>query len=1313
MAKKGDIKGFFPPISRRDITPVVSQVGRWESEKGSSFLELLIHAMPPGMNLSLADLVSLPHIWGQTVAFTAAWEDDSHPMHKTVLGEWRGLLALIGLTVWEDWPVRALKVDIIDLAERPFVTSAGVVSDNVDGQRHGNFPKVVRDYIPDRAAMNVSEWNNSAVILYDHNAGSRKESRIDARPIAFCVPKSLVVPARNYENVIDSRIPWRANKRGGYPLQDPSLRDGRHYLSPVQAAVLEQYLKEVLDKSIRGAFERDRASLQVGRAPQAAASDSREDRGLNILKRRLEEYIKAVQLIQSNPTSRTFQLRPTSESLDGWNTDWFNQCVSPYFDALASVPQRPQENIARDTVIPCKRDRKEQFKGVVLFGEPLKDKNGRKGGDISVWGPHTLKDLGDKPIHFNRQNSRSEEGQDYQPELMTQNVTRLRVYADAKRKGYLLLHINELFYPDIMQVKEAPAHHPVGWGTWLPPLRPVALALFSPEYLYKHLVIDELGDKIEVTIKLDGIEGSGQALQGRIGKTFPRKHGGPPQQPSTLAIWPDFNSSEWHHYYIFHIGVPDREIDIRPVPAVEEWLPLFYADWQDRDNVNAFFEALSTNPKLVATSEEMSHAIISGRDEYERSSNLVGASEEGEQDRRLRTHWLSRPPEALVGIYTSEPTSNVSHPNSGYGLILPKPPKSLQLSDKPAIIGLDIGSTNTSAAWLLPGINDADGKRFQVEIKSTLSFVFLSSSLDAIKIEETFGVPQPSYSAPYLSLLRERRPVATRSVPHPFAHYRIPWQILTKRDFSVIKPNSNGSETFVCNLKWMQRDARSDSNFESVERYLWLVMLLVGAGVIRNGFSLRTTEWRFSYPDTFTTAEVDSYRDIIDRLNHKLHYPHVEKLSFIPPQVRRTYAIREYQCTGKYFLSRYNNVARSNTVIIFDIGGHNTDISIWRSNVPHWNATLALASQDTLVDFMMKNSDLFNQIFPNHWDNYDTVLKSSYCGDDFKRMATEVFIQDKDFSVWQDRMSGPQRDMGRISQLRDMTTFTMLGLLYYTAISYVECIVDTSKSPDQLPPIQFCFGGNGSLLFKSFIDRNQHPRIIEWFYTLVEEFTKRKFAREQPGGTAPQPLPDNQSRWVCPPFIFSDHPKHEVSEGLLTWLPMELERQVKIDPPSNSGAVRCCTISAERPPLYIGDAIRVNDGLKKNDDEKNNDKERSYFDRFDNVHMEQSGWEIGELSEVKEFLKLCEERFRIFPKITEDEGLAASTPVDQRIEHLIRLIRASVQRALDEECRQARNDFRRYHRNGDSLTYQPQPVFILALKDIIRQWNKQNQRPMG
>ncbi len=1302
MAKKGDIKGYFPPISRRDLTPAISEVGRWEYGKGSSFLDHLIQAMPPGMDLSLADLVSLPHIWGQTVAFTTAWKDEEHPMHKTVLSEWRGLLALIGLAVWENWPVRALKVDMVDLAERPFVTSSIAVSDNTNGQRHGNFPKVVRDYMPDRAALNQSEWNDSAVILYDKLAGSRKETRLEARPIAFCVPTSLVVPARNYENVIDNRISWRANKRGGYPLQDPLKRNGHSPLTPLQCSVLEHYLSEVLDKVISGARTRDREPQRLGRAGQALDTNGKSDEGLNVLKKRLEEYIEDIQAV---PSDRSFRLRPTSESLDGWDTEWFSGFTSPFLHVLASVPQRPQEHVAKETLIPCTRDRDGQFKGVILFGDKLKEVNSARSGDILVWGPHTLKDLGNEPIHFSRIN-RVEREQESQPESTTQNLTRLRVHAEAKRKGYLLLHESELFYSEITAVSDPPKSHPPAWGNWLPPLRPLALALFSPEFLRKNLVIDDLGNTIRVTIRLRGIENIGTGLGGSLSKTFSRTHGTVLQRPATFAMWPNFKSPEWHHYYLFHIGNLEQEIDIIPMPTVEEWLKYFYEEWQDRGDVNGFFEKLGSNTKLVVTDEEV------GR------------------DRRLRTHWLSQPPEALIGVRVSETSST-------YGLILLDSLETLQLSDKPAVIGLDIGSTNTSAAWSLPGINDSEGKRAQVEFCSMLSFPFASSSQDAIEIEATFGLPHPSHDAglphsshdaPYLSLLRERRPVSTRTTPHPFIHYRIPWQILTKREFPKPMPNRRAADIFVCDLKWMQRDARSDSNFEAVERYLWLVMLQVGAAVIREKFSLRTTEWRFSYPDTFTTAEVDSYRDIIDTLNLRLHNQKNDRAEIPPRQVRRTYAIREYECSGKYFLKRYDTVARSNTVIIFDVGGHNTDVSIWESSKDPWNATLALASQDTLVDFMMRNSDLFNQMFPNDWANYDEILRSRDYGDDFKRLVTEIFIQDEKFTAWQERMRGPQRDFGRMSQLRDMTNFTLAGLLYYVAMAYVEAVVKkatTSNTADPyvMPPIQFCFGGKGSLLFKFFIDHNQHNRLVKWFYKKVKDFAERQgitvhlpvsseSSDPQTDNTkSPDPARERQVKlsWICPPFIFSNHPKHEVSEGLLSWEPFELER--RLEETSGSGlstsnvpkdpSPQCCAINPRRKDLYIGDTIKpVTPNAKARVVEK------TYNQCLSSENTDRSDWQLGDLSEVKKFLEECEEEFRIFPKIADDDMQFSS-------ERVCRLIQAGVQRALDEECRCARNDYRRYHRSGDSLTYQPQPVFILALKDIIRQWNKQNQRPMG
>jgi hypothetical protein len=1255
MDKEGNINGYLPSLRRTDKMPLVAKVGRWDSGGGVEFLGALIESMPSGMNLTLSDMVSLPHIWGQTVAFSVAWRDKNHPFHNLVVQEWRGILALMALAAWEDWPVRALKVDLVDLADRPFEINAAAVDDGQPGQRHGNFPKIVRESLPDRTAIHRTDWMNSAVILYDRKAARHGETSIDARPIAYCVPTSLVAPARNYAGVIDERIPWRSTSNNGYPLRNPLECNDKPLLSPVQYAVLLQYLTEVRDQVKRQAKEEDRKRQSPVPGEGERVLDDVKDTGYLIT--RLDEFIADV---QAWGPDKTFRLSPTPESLDGWDSELFADLKSSPYKALSAVPRRPTSRVATDTLIPCRSDIKTPFNGVVLFGSSLLENHGKNAADILVWRRHALKDLGDAPIHFTDAGSGNNHHDAYAASLAN---LRREVERQTREEGYLLLHADELFYPNITAVSEAPLDHVSEWGHWLPPLRPLALALFSPDYLRRNLTIDDLGDEIRVTIQLKDIPGLGKGLKDQLVKRFRKRTGQVPQKPSVLALWPGFNSLEWSHYYVFHMAAPGREIDVSPLPAAVDWLPLFNDGWRDRCDIKSFFDGLG------------------------RHKNLVDGAELTTPEQTLRTHRLDRPPEAMVGLVNGEPA----------GLILLPPRPLLQLSDKPAIVGLDIGSTNTSAAWLLPGVNDLTGRQLQVEfnLKSLLRFVYSGTSQDANQIEAVFGLPNPSHAAPYLSLLRERRPSPTREEQQPFLNYLVPWPILTKQRFDLLRPD-NGSgdspETFICDLKWIQRNQNTlaPDNFETIERYLRVVMLMVGAGVVGRGFSLRTTEWRFSYPDTFTTAEIDSYRSVIDQLNHQLHYPRDPKDRFASHQVRRTYAIREYECVGKYFLSRYGEVARSNTVIVFDVGGHNTEVALWHANKPKWNATLALASQDTLVDFMMKNSDLFNQIFPNQWGNYDSILKSKTCGDAFKRTATEAFIQDEAFSIWQSRVSGLQRDNGRISQLKDMATFTIAGLLYYVAIAYVETILvrdpgENDSALLEVQPIQFCFGGKGSLLFKHFIDAHQHSRLIEWFYKRVDSLAAKK-------GLKDIRLPEEQAgskRWVCPPFIFSEHPKQEVSEGLLTWLPIDLEKR------TGGSGNGCCTINPKRPPLYVGDTIRL-------DRER---KTHGYSEFFSETDISDEGWKIGDLSEVLAFLENCEETFKVVPQTYEDFD-----PKD--IDRLYQLSRARVQKALDDECRLARNDQRRSRRSGDSLTYQPQPVFILALRDIIRQWNKYNQRAM-
>ena len=191
MPKDGKIRGFLPQFYRTEVGPTVTRTGVWDDRGDEAFLEMLIHAMPSGTDLMLADLVSLPHVWGQTLAFTVAWRDENHPMHLTVRGEWRGLLALVGLAGWEDWPVSVVEVNLAKLADRPFKTSTGPTSDDPAGEPRPNFPKVVMNSMPDNAAIGAPLWKNSAVVLYDRNSVSRPERSSDARPVAFCAPRRL------------------------------------------------------------------------------------------------------------------------------------------------------------------------------------------------------------------------------------------------------------------------------------------------------------------------------------------------------------------------------------------------------------------------------------------------------------------------------------------------------------------------------------------------------------------------------------------------------------------------------------------------------------------------------------------------------------------------------------------------------------------------------------------------------------------------------------------------------------------------------------------------------------------------------------------------------------------------------------------------------------------------------------------------------------------------------------------------------------------------------------------------------------------
>lgn len=1268
MPKDEKIQGYLPKFYRVEVGPAITRPGIWDDKGDEAFLDMLIHAMPPGSDLMLADLVSLPHIWGQTLAFTVAWRDVDHPMHKTVRGEWRGLLALIGLAGWEDWPVSVVEVNLARLAERPFRTSSDPVSADPGGEVRPNFPKVVQKSLPDNAAIGAPEWKNSAVVLYDRNSVSRPERSSDARPVAFCAPRSLIVPARNYAHVLDPRIPWQSDGKGGYPLRDPLNCDGRCTLSRIQLEVLWLYLDKV-----RGQV--------IDEASRRAESESPH---VGFLVSMLNRYMGD---IEEKREQQSVKAPSAAELLGRWDNERFRGFSGPYFDVLSSIPGRPIERVPMETRIDLPGNTEQRFKGVVLYGRTLLRDPGLTPRDVLVWGAHTLEDLGDEPMHF----SSSYLGDSIIPPgrrgvLKAQQRARERVQEEAQTAGYLLLHVDELFYPDILCMEKLPDGHDPAWERWLPPLRPLALALFSAEYLRQNLTIENIGSEVRVTLRLDELRSRiGVGLNNRLEKTY-TKSNLRVEPPAVLAVWPDFESQEWHHYGVFHLRDSDRELNVLPLPATDDWLPAFIEYWYNEKPIQEFFDCLLTNPDFI---------------------NSGSGSEKG---RQYRGHWFHRRPTVLVC------TANGAVP-CRKGLILLPAAEQVEANRSGAVVGLDIGSTNTSAAWFLPGVNhDKAGDR-QIELEPMLHFLFTPTDVHKKRMEEMFGFPASPKHTPFLSLLKERKHGRGRGPGLPAVHYRIPWLLLETLDFKSIVEDRRLGETYICDLKWAQRNDSTELYFESIEQYLTLLMRLIGAGIVKHKLALRTALWRFSYPDTFTTAEVNSFREIIDRLIRQLNEPgRIFNRDSRPPPTASS-ARKECDSVCNFFMTQYGNVAQSNTVIVFDVGGRNTDVAIWHQNKIKWNATLAVASRNTMVDFLMRNNDILNPIFPDLWDHYRNLVISAADPEDvFPRMLTELLIQDPRFQDWQVRAREPQRDAGQVARLRNMATYALAGLLYYTAIAFVETLnSDQTDAPLPDPSrdimsVQLCFGGKGSILFSKFVDRGLSDRLIQWFYSWILIFLKRKRTGESNGEntsgiTYPPEIPD--TKWIYPPLIFNDNSKREVSEGLLRdQLPNHsnsTKEKTQDDTPS--------TERVDRKPLYLGEEIyrlksanTQNSGIDCNNyeskDAKNDKSEdkRSYREYLEGKDcLGTSLWEIHNLNQFVEFVSNFQKQFQI--------GLGHEgkhiAPNDIMMDIL-----GSTRREFDRECRMAAKDYQRYFRNGDGRTYQPQPVFILALRAALELFNK-------
>ncbi|MFA4827829.1 MAG: cell division protein FtsA [Thermodesulfovibrionales bacterium] len=141
------------------------------------------------------ELTGIPDMWARPILFEMALYDARHPLHKLILGEWRGLLAMIALKEWRNINLSTSKIEIISPDPNPQQPGGTLTQRQNIYLNQPAFLKALEKLRPSKTLSNDNNWHNLYIILFNNE------------PIGITSPTTLVCTAANYFNRINN-VKW-------------------------------------------------------------------------------------------------------------------------------------------------------------------------------------------------------------------------------------------------------------------------------------------------------------------------------------------------------------------------------------------------------------------------------------------------------------------------------------------------------------------------------------------------------------------------------------------------------------------------------------------------------------------------------------------------------------------------------------------------------------------------------------------------------------------------------------------------------------------------------------------------------------------------------------------------------------------------------------------------------------------------------------------------------------------------------------------------------------------------------------------------
>ena len=190
---------LLPPLKKKvdGLKPVIP-TGTWIGVPGTALNNIADNLSIIKIDAKFIDIDSIPCMWARPLLFEIALYDTDHPMHDCVVGEWRGLLAMLALKEQRKFPLTTKEITI---------------PDGIDG-KVPEFLKALHRLLPQHTLDNTgTKWDKLYLILFND------------KPIGITSPTTLVCTSIDYvENITTIDVPWYVPPFLCDPI--PHLNDG-------------------------------------------------------------------------------------------------------------------------------------------------------------------------------------------------------------------------------------------------------------------------------------------------------------------------------------------------------------------------------------------------------------------------------------------------------------------------------------------------------------------------------------------------------------------------------------------------------------------------------------------------------------------------------------------------------------------------------------------------------------------------------------------------------------------------------------------------------------------------------------------------------------------------------------------------------------------------------------------------------------------------------------------------------------------------------------------------------------------------------